>query len=129
MILIVNNGKTQKSSENITQLTGEKIPGDLDGWKYFGTNPNDLLKLSYKQLSERSTTLYHTYAPISAAINKTDIRSLIKDGAIKEKPRKGTSKSIARKIKNQKNKTRDEKNDTEIISSSTNKPEVLAEVV
>ena len=41
---------------------------------------------------------------IKEAITKTDIRSLIKDGAIKEKPIKGTSKSRARKIKTQKRK-------------------------
>ena len=41
---------------------------------------------------------------IKEAITKTDIRSLIKDGAISEKPVQGTSKSRARKNKSQKKK-------------------------
>ena len=41
---------------------------------------------------------------IKEAITKTDIRSLIKDKAIKEKPIKGTSRSKANKIRTQKKK-------------------------
>jgi len=41
---------------------------------------------------------------IKEAITKTDIRSLIKDKAIKEKPIKGTSRSKANKIQIQKRK-------------------------
>ena len=43
---------------------------------------------------------------IKEAITKTDIRGLIKDKIIKEKPIKGTSRSKARKIKLQKRKGR-----------------------
>lgn len=60
------------STYNNRQLTGEKILGDLAGWDYYGTDPNELLKMSYGQLSQRSTTLYHTHGPTTAAINKSD---------------------------------------------------------
>lgn len=51
-------------------MTGEKIPGDLKAWNYFGTDPNVLLTYTYDILQQRSTTLYHTHPPVSAAINK-----------------------------------------------------------
>ena len=72
MIMIMNDGKFNIKMPNQKQLDGEKIPGDLDGWDYFGTDPNDLLRLSYDRLSQRSTTLYHTHGPIAAAVNKSD---------------------------------------------------------
>lgn len=68
-IVIVNNGKI-KSLSNGKQYDGEKIPGDLKNWDYFGNDPNDLLTYTYDILSQRSTTLYHTHPPVSAAINK-----------------------------------------------------------
>ncbi len=52
------------------QMTGEKIPGDLDTWDYFGTDPNLILLWSYATLSQRATTLYHTHPPVTSAINK-----------------------------------------------------------
>ena len=52
------------------QMTGEKIPGDLDTWDYFGTDPNAILVWSYAILSQRATTLYHTHPPVTSAINK-----------------------------------------------------------
>lgn len=52
------------------QMTGEKIPGELRTWDYFGTDPNDMLLWSYDVLSQRSTTLYHTHPPVAAAVNK-----------------------------------------------------------
>lgn len=69
-IYIINGGKVQQVA-NAAQMTGEKIPGDLKTWDYYGTNPNELLKLSYDILSQRSTTLYHTHPPVAAAVNKT----------------------------------------------------------
>jgi hypothetical protein len=66
----MNNGRITTRG-GARQLTGDKIPGDLDSWDYFGTDPNDLLTLSYGTLSERSTTLYHTHPPITAAIDKS----------------------------------------------------------
>ena len=68
-IMIINNGKLQNLT-NHAQLTGDKIPGDLDTWNYFGTDPNEILKLSYDILCQRATTLYHTHPPVTAAINK-----------------------------------------------------------
>jgi capsid protein len=70
MFFILNkNGKITRSA-NSQQMTGEKIPGDLNGWNQFSTDPNTILRLSYNLLSERSTTLYHTHPPVSAAIEK-----------------------------------------------------------
>lgn len=69
MIIVVNNGQV-KTYANATQLTGEKIPGDLNSWVYLGTDPNELLAYSYDVLSQRSSTLYHSHGPVAAAINK-----------------------------------------------------------
>lgn len=55
---------------NGQQYDGEKIPGDLASWRYYGTDPNEMLKWTYEILSQRSTTLYHTHPPVSAGINK-----------------------------------------------------------
>jgi hypothetical protein len=71
MIAILNKGQLTTSAFT-KQLTGEKIPGDLDAWDYFGTDPNSLLTLSYGKLSQRSTTLYHSHGPVTAAVNKSD---------------------------------------------------------
>lgn len=71
MILIVNNGQVTGRIRNTRQLDGEKIPGDLRSWDYFGTDPNEILRLTYGILSERSATLYHTHPPVCAAVNKT----------------------------------------------------------
>lgn len=70
MIMIVNGNKVSPIQTQ-NQMTGEKIPGDLQAWSYFGTDPNTLLLWSYQTISERATTLFHTHAPVSAAINKT----------------------------------------------------------
>ena len=74
-IMVVNNGKVQTYS-NGNQLTGEKIPGDLNTWSYVGTDPNEVLKYGYDKLSQRSTTLYHTHPPVFAAIQKTGVYSI-----------------------------------------------------
>ena len=68
-IMIINNGKLQNLT-NHAQLTGDKIPGDLDTWNYFGTDPNEILKLNYDILCQRATTLYHTHPPVASAVNK-----------------------------------------------------------
>jgi capsid protein len=69
MITIIQGGKITQV-KNGKQYTGEKIPGDLAKWDFFGTNPNELLTYSYDLLSQRSTTLFHTHAPVASAINK-----------------------------------------------------------
>ncbi len=69
-IYVINNGKMTATQTN-KQLTGEKIPGDLDSWDYFGTDPNLILTYNYDLLCQRSTTLFHTHAPVSAGINKS----------------------------------------------------------
>ena len=70
LILNKNNTVSRYRGWNQTQLTGEKIPGDLAGWKEFSTDPNIILRYSYNLLSERSTTLYHTHPPVASAIEK-----------------------------------------------------------
>lgn len=70
-IFIVNGNKISSASRS-KQLTGEKVPGDLDSWDYFGTDPNDLLKLNYNILCERATTLFHTHPPVAGAIRKSN---------------------------------------------------------
>jgi len=70
--MILNNGKIDKVNPT-KQLTGEKVPGDLNSWDYFGTDPNDILRYNYNILCQRATTLYHTHSPVSAAINKTSM--------------------------------------------------------
>jgi capsid protein len=70
MSIFIVNGNSFNQISNNKQLTGEKIPGDLDSWDYFGTDPNEILKYNYDLLCQRSTTLYHTHAPVAGAINK-----------------------------------------------------------
>ncbi len=70
-IIILNGNKVTSQVGTSAQMTGEKIPGDLKTWDYFGTDPNTLLLYTYNILSERSTTLYHTHPPVAAAVNKT----------------------------------------------------------
>lgn len=53
------------------QINGEKIPGDLDSWNLLQQDINEALTCSYNILSQRSISLYHTYPPVKAAINKT----------------------------------------------------------
>ncbi len=70
MFFIINKNGVIKHSTNQTQMTGEKVPGDLDSWNHFSTDPNVILRYSYNLLSERSVTLYHTHPPVASAIEK-----------------------------------------------------------
>jgi large subunit ribosomal protein L19e len=54
----------------------------------------------------RITLDSNRFEDIKEAITKADIKSLIKDGAIKSKQERGTSRSRARKISKQKSKGR-----------------------
>jgi len=70
MIAIFKNGRVVwKNSGN--QITGDKIPGDLDTWNVYQADVNEAVNSSYGKLSQRSITLYHSFAPVAAAINKT----------------------------------------------------------
>lgn len=73
MPIMIVNGNKVSTVQTANQMTGEKIPGDLQAWSYFGTDPNTLLLWSYQTISERATTLFHTHGPVSAAINKTEM--------------------------------------------------------
>lgn len=72
MIVVVNNdGSVSNTFPNTKQMSGESIPGDLNSWDYLGTDPNHLLRYTHDILCQRATTLFHTHAPVSAAIKKT----------------------------------------------------------
>ncbi len=64
------------NGRNITlggaQLTGSKMPGDLDGWArlLLGETPNEILLNTYDLISQSCLSLYHTYGPAAAAVNK-----------------------------------------------------------
>jgi capsid protein len=51
---------------------GEKNPGDLAGWFRLltGNSPNDFLYGTYGLVSQSCLTLYHTFGPAAAAVNK-----------------------------------------------------------
>jgi capsid protein len=70
MFFVLNKNGAVSRIGNLTQMTGEKIPGDLDNWSQFSTDPNSILRYSYNLLSERSVTLYHTHPPVTAAVEK-----------------------------------------------------------
>lgn len=53
-----------------TRYSGEKIPGDLDGWAAIDLDINRMADGTYDTLSARSETLYHTYAPVIGAVDK-----------------------------------------------------------
>jgi capsid protein len=52
------------------QYDGEKIPGDLSGWREIDSDPNNFLRKTYNQLAQRAMTLYHTCPPVIGAIDK-----------------------------------------------------------
>lgn len=69
MILTMKNGKISRSSYG-GSYDGNKDMGDLSNWRILSSDSNDLVNGSYGILSQRSTTLYHTYAAVRGAINK-----------------------------------------------------------
>jgi len=70
MPIIIVNGNEAKTISNFRQYDGEKFPGDLKNWDYFGSNPNEMLRMTYDVLQQRSTTLYHTHPPVASAVNR-----------------------------------------------------------
>ena len=69
-IIVLKGNKVYKQKSG-AQITGEKIPGDLDGWEPYIEDINAALKLSYGDLQKRSLSLFHSYPPLASAINKT----------------------------------------------------------
>lgn len=69
-ILVFKNGKITSRTGSGGSYDGEKQMGDLNNMLLFDSDSNKILEGSYGLLSERSTTLYHTYGPVKAAINK-----------------------------------------------------------
>lgn len=70
MVGIFSGGRWKWKS-NSGQITGEKIPGDLNNWNTLSTDINEATVSSHGELQKRSSTLYHTYGPVASAINKT----------------------------------------------------------
>ena len=69
-ILVFKNGKITSRTGSGGSYDGEKQMGDLNNMLLFSSDSNEILESSYGLLSERSTTLYHTYGPVKGAINK-----------------------------------------------------------
>ncbi|MCP4392740.1 MAG: phage portal protein, partial [Alphaproteobacteria bacterium] len=70
MIRIFNNGKMTTQTSSGGSYDGTKTMGDLDNWRILSGDSNDILSSTYGLLSDRSSTLYHTYGPVRGAINK-----------------------------------------------------------
>ncbi|NCC65128.1 MAG: phage portal protein [Spirochaetia bacterium] len=68
-IMVFKNGLLG-SSGSAGQYTGEKIPGDLDGWNVLSSDANKKFYNSYGLMTERSASLYHTYALVKSAVDK-----------------------------------------------------------
>ena len=66
-ILVFKDGKISSSVGSGGSYDGEKQMGDLRNMLLFKSDPNEILSGSYGVLSERSTTLYHTYGPVRGA--------------------------------------------------------------
>ncbi len=69
-MIFTNVGKNKKINSRGDSYSGEKDMGDLNNWHILSGDSNEILKNTYGVLSERSSTLYHTYGPAKAAINK-----------------------------------------------------------
>jgi capsid protein len=67
-MVILNHGRLY--TINGARYSGEQIPGELDGWDALDLDPNALTEQTYDLLSQRSNTLYHTYAPVIGAVDK-----------------------------------------------------------
>lgn len=69
-IITFNKGKRTGSPGSQNGYNGSKDMGDLSNWRILTSDANKILCNNYRLLSERSGTLYHTYPPVRAAINK-----------------------------------------------------------
>lgn len=69
-IILFKNGKITRKVGSGASYDGEKDMGDLSNWRVLSSDSNDIVSGSYDTLTERSTTLYHTYPPVRGAINK-----------------------------------------------------------
>src|SRR6056297_2443041 len=69
MLWVFNNSKVSSRKKG-DPYDGEKRPGDLRDWKVLSADSNYILESTYGELTRRSSTLYHTYAPAAAAVEK-----------------------------------------------------------
>ena len=69
-----------------SQITGGKIPGDLDSMSTYQEDINEAVTLSYGDLVKRSKTLYHSYPPLASAINKTTAYAIGRGNIFRSRP-------------------------------------------
>jgi hypothetical protein len=69
-VSVLRGGKFFSYGSAGQQYSGEKIPGDLAGWNALDADPNGFLRQTYSTLAKRSSTLYHTYPPVTGAVDK-----------------------------------------------------------
>lgn len=69
-MIYINYGKKKNNNSQGDSYSGEKDMGSLNNWHILSGDSNEILNNTYGILSERSSTLYHTYAPAKAAVNK-----------------------------------------------------------
>ena len=67
LVIYDKDGKPLRSS---AQYSGEKIPGDLQNWNYYSSDPVAWVQSTYGILSDMCSTLYHTTELGRAAIDK-----------------------------------------------------------
>ena len=70
MVTIISGNKSFNIPLGGAAYTGEKVPGDLDGWNRLISDPNKFLNGTYDLISQSCLSLYHTYGPAHAAVNK-----------------------------------------------------------
>ncbi|MDR1252921.1 MAG: phage portal protein [Treponema sp.] len=70
MLSLIINGR--HISLGGATYNGEKVPGDLTEWVrlILGNSPNEFLYGTYNTVSQACVTLYHTFGPAAAAVNK-----------------------------------------------------------
>ena len=70
MLRIFNGNKSKLTNSLGGSYDGSKQMGDLAGMPLFSSDPNEIVNQTYNLLSERSTTLFHTYGAVKSAIKK-----------------------------------------------------------
>jgi len=85
VILNFSKGKVTRKGGG-GQISGEKMPGDLDSWNLYQQDINEALSASYGVLSQRSSSLYNSYQPAKSAINKTTAYAIGSGNIFRSRP-------------------------------------------
>ena len=72
MFAIFDGKKWKTSNSRGGSYDGSKQMGDLDSMPIFSSNPNKIVNQTYNILSERSTTLFHTYGAVKSAVKRVE---------------------------------------------------------